>query len=204
MKSNYKLWDADDIQEIITTANSSRNKQKAFGKLGVKFNRSHDSIQKIYYKNRYKKTLNIPKEEREAAIKRLSARGLSQRDIALRHKISQTSVSFILNKRKDVKTKQEEITQTPELFNSKQERDDHIRLLSKEGESTRKIAKQVGLGKSMVGDILRGYEYRKDTNNTQPKQIKPSVKETATAVVSTYELSILWGAFKITNKTINK
>lgn len=170
----------------------------------MKYNRSHHAIQKIYYKNKDKKTLNIPKEDRDKAIKRLSARGVTQREIAMRHKITQASVGFILNKRKDVKTKQEEITQTPALFSSKQERDDHIRLLSKEGVSTRKIAKRVGLGKSMVGDILRGYQYRKDTNNIQPKQKKPSVKETAKPVVYTYELNILWGAFKITNKTINK
>ncbi len=149
-------------------------------------------------------TINIFKEERKTAIKRLSARGLTQSEIARRHDISQPLVSLILNKRKNVKTKQKEITQTPALFSSKQERDDHIRLLSKEGESTRKIARQVGLGKSMVGDILRGYEYRKGTNIVQPKQKKPSVKETSTPVVYTYELNILWGAFKITNKTINK
>ena len=149
-------------------------------------------------------TINIFKEERKTAIKRLSARGLTQKEIARRHDISQPLVSLILNKRKNVKTKQKEITQTPALFSSKQERDDHIRLLSKEGGSTRKIAKQVGLGRSTVGDILNGYKYRKDTNIAQPKQKKPSVKEAATAVVSTYELSVLWGAFKITNKTINK
>lgn len=163
-----------------------------------------DFIQKIHYKNRKKKPLILSIEERNVAIKRLSARGVTQNEIALRHHISQASVSKILNPGNEMKTKQKEIIQTPALFSSKQERDDHIRLLSKEGGSTRKIAKQVGLGRSTVGDILNGYKYRKDTNIVQPKQKKPSVKETPTPVVYTYELNILWGAFKITNKTINK
>ncbi len=81
-KDNYELWTADDMQEIITVANSSKNKKKTFDKLGLKFNRSSWAIQKVYYKNRKKKTLNIPKEERDEAIRRLSARGVTQREIA--------------------------------------------------------------------------------------------------------------------------
>ena len=161
-KDNYELWTADDMQEIITVANSSKNKQKTFDKLGLKFNRSSWAIQKVYYKNRKKKTLNIPKEERDEAIRRLSARGVTQREIALRHEISQTSVHHILYgwPKKTPKTEQVKTPKSP-------------------------VVKPVVV------------------KQAAPKPVD-TPKPTSTPVVYTYELSVLWGAFKITNKTINK
>jgi len=160
MKDTYELWTADNIQDVIKTANSSKNKQKTFGKLALKYNRSHHAIQKIYYKNKDKKTLNIPKADRDEAIKRLSSRGVTQREIAMRHKITQASVHHILNG--DVK----DFAERKPL---KIQRKDPVAPV---------VVKQVA-----------------------PKPIKET---TPSPVVYTYELSILWGAFKITNKTINK
>ena len=166
-KDAYELWTADDMQEIITVANSSKNKQKTFDKLGLKFNRSSYAIQKVYYKNRKKKTLNIPKEERDEAIRRLSARGVTQREIALRHEISQTSVHHILYGWPKRTPKAEQV----------------------------KTVKEITPKSPVVKPVV--------VKQAAPKPVA-TPKPTSTPVVYTYELNILWGAFKITNKTINK
>ena len=159
----YELWIADDIQEIVTVVNASENnKKRTFAKLGLKFNRSPNAVKKVYYRNRKKKTLNIPKEERDEAIRRLSARGVTQNEIALRHEMSQASVHYILYgwpKR------------TPK-------------------------AEQVKTPKSPVVKPVV-------VKQAAPKPVA-TPKPASTPVVYTYELNILWGAFKITNKTINK
>ena len=86
-------------------------------------------------------------------------------------------------------------TEVKTLFDSKEERNDKIKDLSESGKSHRVIAKEVGLGKSMVGDVLRGHQYRKDEPTTQPKSRKVNKQN-----IARFELNFLWGLLTITKQ----
>ena len=144
----------------------------------------------------------IPKQERERGVRNLYNRGVKLQDISKQYGIPTSAVKLIIEdfttitKKSKVKPSKHKVGQevTP-LYTSKEERDDKIRELSESGKSQRVIAKEVGLGKSMVGDVLRGYQYRKDEPTPQPKSRKVNKEN-----IARFELNFLWGLLKITKQ----
>ena len=190
MKQIQHLWTVEEISKVVMTANNSINKSKTFKELAAQLGRSFYSIQNMYYECRDNFNTEISNEESGVAIRRLLERNISKKEVAKRHGITGGAVDLISRKEKrsnDVKH------QVEPSFDSKQTRDDKIKELSQEGMSTRKIAKEVGLGRTMVGAVLNGYEYRKDKRTYQPRKIN---KEN----IASFELNFLWGLLRITKQ----
>ena len=178
-----KIWTIQEISKLVTAGNNSINKNKTFKELAPQLGRSFHQCRNKYYECEPNFKTEISNEERETAIRRLIGRGVSNKEISNMHGITSASIA-LLSKRS-----------SEPLYESKQERDDKIRELSESGKSQRVIAKEVGLGKSMVGDVLRGYQYRKDEHTPQPKSRKVNKEN-----IVKFELNFLWGLLTITKQ----
>lgn len=194
-----KLWTVQEISKLVTAGNNSINRNETFKRLASELGRSYHQCRNKYYECAPNFKTDISNKERETAIRRLLARGVSSKEISDMHGVTAASISLL----QLYEGEQPEQSRKPQkieagvktLFDSKEERNDKIRDLSESGKSHRVIAKEVGLGKSMVGDVLRGHQYRKDEPTPQPKSRKVNKEN-----IARFELNFLWGLLTITKQ----
>lgn len=136
------------------------------------------------------KQKTITREQRNIAIRRLSSRGLTYREIASKLNVSNGTVHNAINERRSKADS-----------SSKEDRNKLILDMRAKGDSYTAIARKVSMDVSSVWRIINGRKLRTTTKKkpvaSVPTRMKRQTKKTAPTPSWTF--SFLWGAIIITH-----